>query len=155
MLIKKESPKEVEKTNQEIADELRNQGIEEIKTKNNYQAIKIFEQAALYAPKDARIKANICVALWNCQDYSQCLEAVQQLIYEKEIEKKNEKMICSMMKKGINSALKIKKYDIAIQLATLAVKDFPENETFELLKKAKLQKENFLNKNSLTDIILS
>jgi len=71
---RKEEEKKNPNKNQEIADDLREKA-RKLMEEKNYEDARIFcSQAEKYAPKDARILANMCLCFWQQKDFGNCFE---------------------------------------------------------------------------------
>jgi len=155
ILAKKETPLKAINTHQEMADQLKKQGTEQLEAGNYQLAIQRYEEALKLSPHDARIENNICLAYWKESDYQNCYEATIQLLTNNDLKFKNEKMILSMTIMSINCARKLKDYQIAFTLAQKAFQDFPQQETKDLLNKIcfeiKKKKEPLMKKKNIVE----
>jgi len=135
----KEKRKEEEKKNlnknQEIADDLREKA-RKLMEEKNYEDARIFcSQAEKYAPKDARILANMCNCFWQQKDFGNCFEVSKKTIFEEDLDFREEKLLKNMYTKFINSALILEKFQIAFQVAKKAINQFKDPEIEKLFQK--------------------
>jgi len=134
--------KEPPGSNQEIADKILRQSKKIIEEKNFEAGRLLCEKAQIYAPKDARIQANISVCYWHQKDYSNCFEICKRIISNKELENLEEKLIYNTHKILINCALKMEKYEIALKCAK-GKKEIPyprNKETFPEMSRSEKRK---------------
>jgi len=146
----KQSPKEptkIEETKrqQEIADQLRMEGTEQLNEKKFPQAIQLYDQALNYSPNDARIKANICLCHWNMKKYFECFENAMEILNDDEAKFKTPKLIQGMFRKVVHAALKMKDYDIALTMAERAINYTSIEETRDLCNKVLHERKNCEN----------
>jgi len=138
--IPKEKRKEEEKKNlnknQEIADDLREKA-RKLMEEKNFEDARIFcSQAEKYAPKDARILANMCLCFWQQKDFGNCFEvSKKKIIFEEDLDFREEKLLKNMFTKFINSALILEKFQIAFRVAKKAINQFKDPEIEKLFQK--------------------
>jgi len=150
--IKLENPKEKRKVeekkgpqnSQEIADDLHKEARKLMESKNFDEAKNLYNKAEKYAPKDARILANMCICTWHQKDFGNCYEIAKYIISKEDLMNREEKLLKIMFSKLINSALIMERFKVAYQYAKKAINQFNDPEIEKLFQKCKnFEKGNF------------
>jgi len=131
---KKIQQEKILKNNQEIADRIREEAKKEFNSRNYVAARPMYEEAQQYAPKDARIQANLCICAWHQEEYLKSFNIAQKIVSNEELEYRDRKLIYSMVIKAINSALVLQNYEVALKCTKNALIHFSTPELEKLLE---------------------